>query len=395
MTNYKKTVFLTAAAVILCLCGIFMPQGTAPAEDNSNPTAEFSSEDAEKYLTLSATIYSPDTFDDYMRKAGFENYTFAEREQTPQYGSGVAFALACKESTLYAIIRGSVGCEWYSNFDIGEGESHTGFLSAADYVCERIRMYREENFGTEDNLSLVLTGHSRGGAVANLAAKNFIDSADFEGVTAYTFASPNTTTRKDASLEKYSTIFNIENPEDFICSIPPEGWGYTKYGEILKFPAVTYEGYEELYPEMQEKFLAITGYEHRGFQHGSADTEGFIKELEVLSPTVRDYYTKRLHSPVGDITLYEYMNKTATMLCGENTIRDGMFILTSSFEGDFAPLASFMLSGLGGGAPSQSDIMKSAVGCAHTPETYMAWLSVAEESGYFPFSESNTEILNE
>lgn len=382
MTNYKKTIFLTAAAVILCLCGIFMPQGTAPAEDNSNPTAEFSSEDAEKYLTLSAAIYSPDTFDDYMRKAGFENYTFAEREQTPQYGSGVAFALAHRGNTLFAIVRGSVGCEWYSNFDIGNGDSHAGFLSAADYVCERIRMYRTENFGTEDNLSLVLTGHSRGGAVANLAAKNFIDQGAFQSVVAYTFASPNTTTRKDASLKKYSSIFNIENPEDFISSIPPAGWGYSKYGRILRFPDYTAQDFARLYPLMQEEFLSLAGYEHRGFERGSLDVAEFLVTLNTLSPTVNDYYTRRLDSPTGDITLCEYMNKTATMLCGENTIRDGMFILTSSFEGDFAPIAEFMLSGLSRENLARGDIMKSAVGCAHTPETYMAWLSVAEEAGY-------------
>lgn len=383
MTNYKKTIFLTAAAVILCLCGIFMPQGTATApKEPAEVRTRFSFEDADKCLKLSAAIYSSDTFDSYMQKVGFDGYTFAEREQTPQYGSGVAFALAHRGNTLFAIIRGSVGCEWYSNFDIGNGDSHAGFSAAAELVCERIEEYKKEHFGETLRPNLVLTGHSRGGAVANLAAKNFIDQGAFQSVVAYTFASPNTTTRKDASLDKYSSIFNIENPEDFISSIPPAGWGYTKYGRILRFPDYTSQDFARLYPLMQEKFLSLAGYEHRGFERGSLDVAEFLVTLNTLSPTVNDYYTRRLHSPTGDITLCEYMNKTATMLCGENTIRDGMFILTSSFEGDFAPIAEFMLSGLSRENLARGDIMKSAVGCAHTPETYMAWLSVAEEAGY-------------
>ena len=379
MTNIKKVFFLTAAAVVFCLCGFFMSEPEVNSEVGESKVEEFSKEKAENCLALSAAIYLKDSFSQYMENAGFDDYTFTEREQTPEYGSGVAFAISRKGNTVFTVIRGSVGCEWYSNFHIGEKESHAGFLSASEFVVGKIREYLRENRLEDKDVSLMITGHSRGGAVANLAAKEFIDSGDFDTVIAYTFASPNTTTSKAAHDYKYSSIYNIENPEDFICSIPPESWGFTKYGVTFSFPAYDTEEYYELYSRMQEKFFALAGYEHRGFERGSADTESFIDTLKELSPTVNDYYNRMLHTPMGDITMYEYMNKVATMLCGENTLRDGMFILTSATQGDFAPLAAFMLSGFEGGAPDQSNIMRSPVGCAHTPETYMAWLGVLNE----------------
>ncbi len=379
MTDIKKIVFLTAAAVIFCLCGIFLPQGTSPARESSAPAAEFSSEDAVQYLTLSAAIYSPDTFDDYMKEAGFEDYTFVEREQTPQYGSGVAFALSVRGNTLYAVIRGSSGCEWYSNFHIGEGESHAGFLSAADFLCQKIREYRREFFGDEKNIALVLTGHSRGGAVANLAAKDFIDNTDFQSVTAYTFASPNTTTRGDAHHSRYNSIFNIENPEDFICRIPPQSWGYTKFGQIIPLPDQDFADYPLVYSKMQENFLSITGYEHLGYEGGSRDVDEFISAAEDLAPTVRDYYHRKIPSPAGSITLWEYMNKAATMLCGENTLQDGVFLLMSLSSEEFSPLAKFMLQGVSTESAASTDLTKTPAGCAHTPETYLAWMYALDE----------------
>ena len=44
----------------------------------------------------------------------------------------------------------------------------------------------------------------------------------------YTFASPNTTTAKNAAT--YKNIFNIVNKDDIIPYLPLKEWGFTNYG---------------------------------------------------------------------------------------------------------------------------------------------------------------------
>lgn len=135
--------------------------------------------------------------------------------------------------------------EWSSNFDVGADtseyysatgkshphwlnkENHKGFDVTSNRVLEKLLAYIEENIDASAQKSILITGHSRGAALANILGTYFEDSNEYTSYT-YTFAAPNTTTSKKAS--KYKTIFNIKNGDDLIPFLPIGNWGFVNYG---------------------------------------------------------------------------------------------------------------------------------------------------------------------
>lgn len=145
-------------------------------------------------------------------------------------------------------VRGTDGTfeEWSSNFDIGADtadyyratgnnhphwrnrENHKGFDVTANRVLDKLLPYIEEYVNPYSQKSILITGHSRGAAIANILGKYFEDQADYRSYT-YTFATPSTTT--DPNAPNYETIFNVLNTDDMITFIPLDSWGFSKYGE--------------------------------------------------------------------------------------------------------------------------------------------------------------------
>lgn len=143
------------------------------------------------------------------------------------------------------VIRGTDGVEWTGNMDVlswdtvssgqlGDNDYvHYNFNLAKQVLINEIISYISDHRLDVDKTSLIITGHSRGGAVANLVAKDLTDNNDFEpSVTAYTFATPNVAIY-DSSMETYNNIFNFCKKNDFIPYIPlvNKDWNYWKYGE--------------------------------------------------------------------------------------------------------------------------------------------------------------------
>lgn len=156
-------------------------------------------------------------------------------------------------------VRGTNGTheEWTSNFDIGADtaeyysatgtshphwrnkDHHKGFDVAANRVLERLLAYIETYVNPYSEKSILITGHSRGAAIANILGAHFEDDAAYRSYT-YTYATPSTTTASNAS--SYRTIFNVLNTDDLITYIPLESWGFSKYGQST---AICVEDYYE------------------------------------------------------------------------------------------------------------------------------------------------------
>ena len=141
------------------------------------------------------------------------------------------------------IIRGTNGTiqEWQSNFDVGTTDNygsttgwtsstnHMGFDITANRLDAWLTNYLIDNGILTANKAFWITGHSRGGALANLLAAKRVD-AGYE-VYAYTFASPNTTTKGGANSDaKYQCIFNVINTDDLVPQLPMEAWGFKRFG---------------------------------------------------------------------------------------------------------------------------------------------------------------------
>ncbi len=308
---------------------------------------------------------------------------YFEREQKSHTGSGIAAGIAHTKDSIIIVFRGTNKGEWYSNFSIGEAEEHAGFSAAADFAVENLEEYLKDRKINSENFTLQITGHSRGGAVANITAKRMTDKKEFKTVSAYTFAAPNTTTSPLARSQGYKSIFNIINPEDFICYIPLEKWGYGRYGVDFELPKGELKANRELYEIMQSKFLLKTGYNHTGYPSGHEDVEKFLSAAGKLAPTISDYYNKDIPMYPNPVTLYEYMENAASLLAGEKSISKGMFLLGGSVSPSFHPITRFMMQGIRiEDVTDESSITHSAIGCAHTYETYDAWLQVLTED-YF------------
>ncbi len=180
------------------------------------------------------------------------------------------FLVGCKEyiyngdthTIIIVSIRGTNGTyeEWSSNFDVGADsddyydrvgnydiwenkENHKGFDVTANRVMIELNKFIATKVNPDSKKSILITGHSRGAAIANLIGKHFEDLEDYRSYT-YTFAAPYCTT--DSNYADYNTIFNIKNEDDMIPYLPLESWGFHNYGKIKSISISQY--YEDSNP---------------------------------------------------------------------------------------------------------------------------------------------------
>lgn len=235
-------------------------------------------------------------------------YAVATKRIGPDSGSAQIGAAAAEGSaaearakTLVLVsIRGSYGSEWLSNLAVlGEDGSrsaadsaasgassssvdtapsddgHPGYTEAAREVREAVDARIRSAHAAGDEVEVLLVGHSRGGAIANLVAASALDdlTAVQDGsapqslpslragdrVRAYTFASPGTTTAPDAGDARYGNIFNIVNPADIMVSLPPSSWGYARYGRDMELPSVRDADFGARFDAMGAAFESMMG----------------------------------------------------------------------------------------------------------------------------------------
>lgn len=142
------------------------------------------------------------------------------------------------------VFRGAYSSgEWLSMFDVGDPAAidlHPNWTEpknlksidvAANAASRKIGEYIREN-GKEDAEDVILlTGHSRGGAIANVVGAAFEKARETKSFT-YTFSSPKTTLSSDAST--YRTVFNVVNADDFYEDfLPFRNESFARFGTDL------------------------------------------------------------------------------------------------------------------------------------------------------------------
>ncbi len=187
---------------------------------------------------------------------GFEDFEAVNYDVMTEANS-VAFTIGHKriagsngEKTLIAIASRGGGYfgEWAGNFQLGTKGNHEGFTLAADMLLEYLRQYidaRGEKISGE--ISLWLSGYSRGGGVINILAGHLNRNPELgenvklskENLYAYTFEAPKGALTSDiANRSLYANIFNIVNKNDAIASFFPctEKINFSRYGTDLMIP---------------------------------------------------------------------------------------------------------------------------------------------------------------
>lgn len=307
---------------------------------NVNPITSdnFSEDDFKTSMALSVGIYSQktnfinDEFRRTLNKNGFnENnvtlYKFGNFGDSNK--NDVAFAIANKYSDsnddnnivdMFVIIRGTYYDEWSGNFEItGESYSnidyHVNFKTAEESIKSQISKEYNKLSRLGYIINLIITGHSRGAAVANLYAKEATDCQvtanslipQFNKVTAYTFATPNVEKYYNG-MESYNNIFNFCFSTDFVPTIPltnpTQGWNYWKYGETsyCDFTDLRNENYAQLGISTEIINKDVVESIHKEFARWTS---------------VERYYN-RISNPnndyMPDLTLYKYLHDGPTRL---------------------------------------------------------------------------------
>jgi len=228
--------------------------------------------------------------------------------------NGIGYTIAYKEVNgdeilLAVVIRGTVGNEWFGNMDIWETKNkqepvgrHYSFQNANMELQKAINNYiRDTKELQSKNINFLVTGHSRGGAVANLLAVDlnnmtFIKNAKTKNVYAYTFATPNN--RKDFNDKEYNNIFNFCFVDDFVTGVPLEKWGYGKSGK-------TYIAVAEGLSYINDDFKNYIKSNKLEFNY--AATADVIRDIYLLTNSVERYYNKKLAmEPLHGLTGHLY-----------------------------------------------------------------------------------------
>lgn len=261
---------------------------------------------------------------DYMYVNYFEENAFGGPEDNCSY-SIVHRKMWNGKVFVYVIIRGTDRIEWYGNMEIaGESynaneEDHWNFKKAEGEVLDMVKKYIKEKELRQTDL--VVTGHSRGAAVANLLAKDLIDDKEnfnregqekysYETVTAYTFATPCVSLKNDVGLKKYDTIFNFCFTDDFVPQVPLNSWGYQKYGRTVTADS---ESLSRGNAGFNQDRLRIRS-ENKEITYASDKTEKLISHISQNWEDVWSYYNMeipKIQDPKDQkvrLTLYEFMH---------------------------------------------------------------------------------------
>ncbi len=311
-----------------------------------------------------------------LNSLGFTSLSFYHYEiPTTDASDKVAFALGSKVISedgkevllVVAALRGiGYGSEWASNFNVGTGTEHQGFLAAANDVKLALDAYVDQqktSTGAED-VKIWITGYSRAGAVANLAAARLDEDSSYskENIYAYTFSAPNTVRDSGTAKDDYGNIFNLKNAEDLVTTLPFPAWGYTCYGNDCTFPLLL-EGYDS---GLWVNTVIASGT-------GLAAVGTMDDLLLKLYPTV-DVYAAGLQQQLMD------------QIAQGSTESESIFdVMNQSMES----------TGMGAVSDQLFSGMDSAmVAAAHGPDCYMAWFAAGTNEETFSLASYHRFLID-
>ena len=191
-------------------------------------------------------------FSDYERQGVGVDFTLEKDKLGRFYASKRIIRNGEIKNLVYVICRGTtkgigipllgelLAREWWSNGTVGNEDVHKGFRIAAEDVKYELAEYCRTHEFAHENTIIVVTGHSRGAAVANLIGHWLNASAGLaekENVSVYTFATPTvdkTVATEEAGYIGNENIFNFVNYQDFIRNAPSMKY-YGRYGSTTIF----------------------------------------------------------------------------------------------------------------------------------------------------------------
>lgn len=211
-------------------------------------STRYSPELAKLAMVFSTAVYDRSLVEASLSNHGFTRYTTRNYGVTFNY-SKPAFAMGEKTTkegnkVIAIIVRGSRSLsDWLTDAGIGTGDEHQAFSNARHAMVEELFAFYPDARHDKDTIYFI-TGHSYGGATANLLAQSIGEEfgIDQGNIYAYTFATPNVT-KVGMSLRnpdgEYDHIFNLCNRKDGVTILPTavvsQSFTWGKYGRSYWF----------------------------------------------------------------------------------------------------------------------------------------------------------------
>lgn len=302
------------------------------------------------YSVVCLCAYSKEKITQCFKEAGFNSITLFNYQDK----SGIkpcAFAIGKKsnknDTIIMVAVSGTIKKQWYSNFDLGENRFHRGFYSCCLEIKRKIDEFlKKENicYANNPNLKFCITGHSRGGAAANLAAVYLSEKFGKDKVSCITFGSPNVA-KFNGAKKDYENIVNFENKSDIITVCPPLQWGFGKFGRTVCL----------------------------GEEKNSAMRKAFSESAWRIAKNQEEYYREKISTKKGKaITLYQYFRILAGLLAKKYPFGEAASFIVSMDSG-FGDISKILLDGYNGDPSKIKPEQVENLSCvkAHMGETYL------------------------
>lgn len=327
-----------------------------------------------------------------------ETYGVSLREEVNYVLSHGKYDMDGRESDL--IICAFIGSrleQWYDNFDSGTGATHKGFQTAENFVYGKLTEFINTLGIEKESTKILITGHSRGGAVANLLGVHLIKEEKFalkENTFTYTFAAPAATILEEKDAPEFRRIFNIVNEEDFVTRCMPREWGYGRYGITYALPnKENTENYEEVLGEMNKIFTCYDPDDtYKPFRDGPAAVDKLFALLSEHVRNVFEFYHTTYRCAGKMMSLQEYFTKT---LCGitaepsgtrKNTDATVFMMMTSVRRLGSHPvakaIADFFIFNEGIGGATKSTVSDTYFSYSHNIDSYCAYMMSIDEKQF-------------
>lgn len=302
-----------------------------------------------------------------------------------------------RKTLVFCVLRGTPfgANEWLSNLNINDAggtqnEIHKGFAYAASVAHTQLISFMLRHKVDPTESCILITGHSRGAAVANLLSMILLSDNFFDegSIFTYTFAAPNTTTDSDAHDAKYGFIWNIVNPEDIVPTVPlyRGNWKFTKYGKTKAFVSAATAGKSEFdgkyVPKINSLYTRISGRDYAPFTTGPLVPILVTRLFESLASNVDKYYSGflNLHSKFSSVMKKMFPDKEDE----DETPGD----VKKGKIGKW--IVAWMNRRTGGGV----DYLKLAFTDMHTNDVYLSFMTALDENEAFTETDYSVAIVS-
>lgn len=292
---------------------------------------------------------------------------------------------------IYVIVKGTTGSEWYGNFNVASKEGdgtynsenagkHYSFESSAEALVQDLN----ERYKNETNkIKYVVTGHSRGAAVANIVAKKLTDrkksddnnyDSRIESVYGYTFATPTTISKNEQG--NYKNIFNFCFDDDFVTYMPlsDANWQYGRYGTTYCVTAANLNKKYALFRTVANNYFGnISGNKWVSYKEkGAYDIAEYLTSKcdSVENFYERDKYIDTTENIKNYGSWYDFFHKTFASLMASkyDKVDYRALINNEEFKSVFG---KFVVGALGYVGVFDNSI-QAYVGNTHDPGSYYA-----------------------